>query len=72
MTENFKNKSNKKNANMSVSPSLNQGNKFDNYQNKIRKNLEKKNKKFFEGFNNLNGLNLNKNGLTKTNYECYK
>lgn len=64
MTENFENKSNK-NANMGVSPSLNQGNKFDNYQNKIRKNLEKKNKKFFEGFNNLNSLNLNKNGLTK-------
>jgi len=65
MTENFEKKSKKKFVNTVGSPSLNQGNKFDNYQNKIKKNLEKKNKNFFEGFNNLDSLDLKANGLTK-------
>jgi hypothetical protein len=54
----------KKKKNSSVS--LTQGNKFDNYQNKIKNNLEKKNKLFTsEGFSNMDGLNLSKNGLTR-------
>ena len=57
---------NKKKLHINSSDSLTQGNKFDNYQNKIKNNLEKKNKVFtFEEFSNMDGLNLSKNGLTR-------
>ena len=38
MNVNSEKKSKKKLVNNIISPSLNQGNKFDNYQNKIKKN----------------------------------
>ena len=60
------NKKNKKTVYMNSSVSLTQGNKFHNYQNKIKKNLEKNNKLFTsEGFSNMDELNLSKNGLTQ-------
>lgn len=66
MTNSSDKKSKKKTVNIGNSPSLTQGNKFDSYQNKIKKNLEKNDKLFIsEGFGNMNGLNLSKNGLTE-------
>jgi len=56
----------KKNIYMNSSVSLTQGNRFDNYQNKIKNNLEKKKNLFTsEGFSNIDELNLSKNGLTR-------
>lgn len=47
----------KKKKNIGSFPSLNQGNKFDKYQKKIKHNLEKKNKLLFaEGFENMDNL----------------
>ena len=69
----MKNILNKKKVNNSNSPSLLQGNKFDKYQNKIKKNLEKTNKSLFtEGFNDMSSLNLKPNGLTKQTINVVK
>jgi len=60
-------------VNINHSPSLNQGNKFDKYQNKIKKNLEKINKSLFtEGFNGMGGLDLEPNGLTNQTINAVK
>ena len=65
MTNISNRKNSKKTINDKSSPSLLQGNKFDKYQNKIKKNLEKTNKSLFtEGFNGMSGLDIKPNGLT--------
>jgi hypothetical protein len=66
-------KSKKKIVNINSSPSLSQGNKFDKYQNKIKKNLEKTDKLLFtEGFNNMKNLDLQANGLTNQTVNAVK
>jgi hypothetical protein len=66
-------KSNKKKVNTGISPSLSQGSKFDKYQRQIKKNLEKKNQlSFSEGFDNINGVDLQENGLTKQTMNAIK
>lgn len=51
---------------LNKSPSLNQGNKFDKYQHKIKKALERKSKLLeLEGFENMDDLDLTHNGLTE-------
>lgn len=56
-----------------ATPALTQGDRFKNYQNKIKKNLVKNAQKLSgkEGFSeiNLNKLNLNPNGLTRQSEE---
>jgi len=70
---NSSNKKNKKTVNIGISPSLTQGNRFDNYQNKIKKNLEKRdNLLTYEGFDNMHGLTLSKNGLTEQTKKAIK
>jgi hypothetical protein len=73
MTVSSEKKSNKKMVNIGISPSLSQGSKFDKYQKQIKKNLEKKIQlSFSEGFDNMNGVDLQANGLTKQSINAIK
>lgn len=64
MLKNSEKKNKKKIIDSTTSPSLKQGNKFDNYQNKIKNSLEKNKNLSVEGFENIKGLDLQANGLT--------
>lgn len=60
----------------SLTPALNQGEKFKNYQKKIKKNLEKNANKLSgkEGFDglNLNNMNIGAHGLTRESNNIIK